>query len=140
MRTPIAYLELTMLIPMVGYAGAITHVKGIRGLRAAARPSAFVAGIATFVAYACVLAALERAPAASVAAVRETSVVIATALSAFVLKEHVTRWRFVGACVVVAASRCSRSVRPPGDRAQRVGAGGAASARRCCRSPGRSSR
>jgi drug/metabolite transporter (DMT)-like permease len=100
--SPIAYLELTMLIPMVGYAGAVAHVKGVPALRTAATPSAFVAGIATFVAYACVLAALERAPAASVAAVRETSVVIAAALSAVVLKEHVTRWRFIGACVVVA--------------------------------------
>ena len=71
-------------------------------IREAIAPSAVVAGIATFVAYAFVLAALERASAASVAAVRETSVVIAAALSAVVLKEHVTRWRFLGACAVVA--------------------------------------
>jgi drug/metabolite transporter (DMT)-like permease len=59
-----------------------------------------VAGFATFIAYGFVLAALERAPAASVAAVRETSVVVASALAAVVLKERVTRWRFLGACAV----------------------------------------
>ena len=57
---------------------------------------------ATFVAYAFVLAALERASAASVAAVRETSVVLAAGLAALVLKEQVTRWRFLGAITVVA--------------------------------------
>jgi uncharacterized membrane protein len=74
----------------------------VGAIRAAVGPSAVVAGIATFVAYAFVLAALERASAASVAAVRETSVVIAAALAAVVLKERVTRWRFLGALTVVA--------------------------------------
>ena len=46
------------------------------------------------------LAALERASAASVAAVRETSVVIATLLAAVVLKEHVTPVRLTGAILV----------------------------------------
>ncbi|HEX3807186.1 MAG TPA: DMT family transporter [Gaiellaceae bacterium] len=99
---PIPYLELSMLGPTVLYAGAVLRVKGGAAVRAAAGPATFTAGIATFVAYAFVLAALERASAASVAAVRETSVVVATALAAFVLKEHVSRWRFAGACVVVA--------------------------------------
>jgi drug/metabolite transporter (DMT)-like permease len=99
---PFTYLVLTMLIPMIGYAGTVTAVKGRAAMRAAVRPGALVAGITSFVAYALTLAALERAPAASVAAVRETSVVVAAALSAVVLHEHVTRWRFLGACVVVA--------------------------------------
>ena len=96
---PIPYLELSMLAPAIVYAGVVARVKG---LRAGVAPPSFVAGIATFSAYAFVLAALERAPAASVAAVRETSVVIAAALAAIVLKETVTRWRLLGACVVVA--------------------------------------
>jgi drug/metabolite transporter (DMT)-like permease len=98
---PIPYLELSMLLPTLAYAGLVAAAKGARAIRAAAGPATFVAGIATFVAYAFVLAALARAPAASVAAVRETSVVIAAALAAFVLKERVTRWRFLGACAVV---------------------------------------
>ena len=99
---PITYLELSMAVPTVVYAGAVARSKGVGAIRAAIGPPAVVAGIATFVAYAFVLAALERASAASVAAVRETSVVIAAALAAVVLKEQVTRWRFLGACVVVA--------------------------------------
>jgi drug/metabolite transporter (DMT)-like permease len=94
---PITYLELSMLGPTLVYAGAVAR---IRDVRAAVRPAPLVAGIATFVAYALVLAALERAPAASVAAVRETSVVVAAALAAVVLKERVTAWRFAGACLV----------------------------------------
>lgn len=99
---PIPYLELSMIIPTAAYGTAIARVRGVGAVRAAVRVPALVAGVATFVAYAFVLAALERAPAASVAAVRETSVVIAAALAALVLKERVTRWRFLGACIVVA--------------------------------------
>jgi drug/metabolite transporter (DMT)-like permease len=99
---PITYLELSMAVPTVAFAGTVARVKGVGAIRAAVGPSAIVAGIATFVAYAFVLAALERASAASVAAVRETSVVVAAALAAFVLKEEVTRWRFLGALTVVA--------------------------------------
>ena len=40
------------------------------------------------------------ASAASVAAVRETSVLVAAALGALVLREPVTRWRFAGAALV----------------------------------------
>jgi drug/metabolite transporter (DMT)-like permease len=96
---PVTYLVLSMLVPTIVYAGAVARVKDVR---AAVRPPAIVAGIATFVAYALVLAALERASAASVAAVRETSVVVAAALATVVLKERVTAWRFAGAVTVVA--------------------------------------
>jgi drug/metabolite transporter (DMT)-like permease len=98
---PVTYLELSMAVPTVAYAGAVAHAKGAGAIRAAVGPAAVTAGIATFVAYAFVLAALERASAASVSAVRETSVVIAAALAAAVLKERVTRWRFLGAITVV---------------------------------------
>ena len=55
-----------------------------------------------FGAYALVLAALRLASAASVAAVRESSIVIAVALAALVLREPVGRWRFAGAALVAA--------------------------------------
>ena len=71
---------------------ALGYVAGFRALAGAARLReqplllpAF-AGVLSFVAYALVLAALERASAASVAAVRETSVVIATALAVPLLR------------------------------------------------------
>ncbi|HEY0415400.1 MAG TPA: EamA family transporter [Gaiellaceae bacterium] len=99
---PIPYLELSMAVPAAAYGAAVLRARGAGALRAAVGPAAAVAGVATFVAYAFVLAALARASAASVAAVRETSVVVATALAAIVLKERVTRWRFLGAVAVVA--------------------------------------
>jgi drug/metabolite transporter (DMT)-like permease len=88
---PIPYLVLAMTIPTVAYTAAVLRMKG----------TAVVAGIATFVAYAFVLAALQRASAASVAAVRETSVVIAAALAVVVLKERVGVPRLAGAVLVV---------------------------------------
>jgi drug/metabolite transporter (DMT)-like permease len=99
---PITYLELSMLGPTVVYAAAVARVKGVGAVRAAVGPSSILAGICTFGAYALVLAALQRAPAASVAAVRETSVVIAALLAAAVLKERVPPSRLAGAVVVVA--------------------------------------
>ena len=49
-----------------------------------------------------VLAALTLAPAAPVAAVRESSVLFAVALAAPILGERVTRMRLAGAALVVA--------------------------------------
>ncbi len=98
---PIPYLELSMLGPALIYAGAVVRFKGGAAVRAAVGPATVVAGVATFAAYALVLAALQRASAASVAAVRETSVVIAAALAAVVLKERVGPSRIAGAVLVV---------------------------------------
>jgi drug/metabolite transporter (DMT)-like permease len=99
---PFVYLELSMLLPGVVYTAVLVARRGGRALIAEARPSILLAGLATFGAYGLVLAALQRAPAASVAAVRETSIVIATGLAALVLGERVTGVRLLGAAVVVA--------------------------------------
>jgi uncharacterized membrane protein len=55
-----------------------------------------------FGAYVIALAALEVAEAAPVAALRETSVVMATAAAALLARERVPRRRLVGAVAVVA--------------------------------------
>ena len=99
---PFAYLELSMFLPAVAYASALAYLRGFGSLRAEVSLSSVSAGLATFGAYGLVLAALERAPAASVAAVRETSIVIAAALAALVLKERVGPLRLVGATLVAA--------------------------------------
>jgi drug/metabolite transporter (DMT)-like permease len=98
--TPIAYLEVSMAAPAIAYAAAVVAAKGLPAVRAEVTPASLVAGLATFGAYALVLAALELAPAAAVAAVRETSVVVATAGAALVLGERVGALRMVGAVVV----------------------------------------
>jgi drug/metabolite transporter (DMT)-like permease len=99
---PISYLELTMMPPAIVYAAAVGRGKRLAALRAETNVAAVVAGLATFGAYALVLAALERAAAASVAAVRETSVIIATVLAAIFLKERVGWARLAGAVAVAA--------------------------------------
>jgi len=99
---PITYLELSMIPAALGYAGATVAVRGRSQVRAELGVAAVLAGCASFAAYALVLAALQRASAASVAAVRETSVVIATVLAAVALREAVSRWRVAGSVLVVA--------------------------------------
>jgi drug/metabolite transporter (DMT)-like permease len=97
---PIPYLELSMVGPSLVYAGAVARVKGRAAVRAAVRPDNVIAGLAVFGAYALVLAALQRASAASVAAVRETSVVLTAVLAGAVLRERVGPGRLAGAALV----------------------------------------
>jgi drug/metabolite transporter (DMT)-like permease len=98
--SPLPYLELITLFTGTAYAAGFVVVRGPAALRAAVGWRSLVAGLATFAAYGLVLAALQLASAASVAAVRETSVLVAAALAAIVLKERVTPWRFAGAALV----------------------------------------
>src|SRR5207237_1793450 len=98
--TLITYHELTMLFSSRSYATGIVRLKGGGALRAELGPATVVAGIATFTAYALVLAALQRASAASVAAVRETSVVITAVLAGSVLRERVGPARLAGAVLI----------------------------------------
>jgi drug/metabolite transporter (DMT)-like permease len=97
---PFGYLELVMVVPAVAYLGAMLAAKGRERVRRELGLSTVLAAAATFGAYALVLAALKLASAASVAAVRETSVVIAVALAAPVLRERVGRARLAGAVLV----------------------------------------
>jgi drug/metabolite transporter (DMT)-like permease len=70
-------------------------------LRQALGRRTVAASVASFSAYALVLAALALAPAASVAAVRESSVIFVAVLGALVLREPVGRGRLAGAALVV---------------------------------------
>ena len=84
-------------------AGARARLRSGWGvLRAALAPRTVVAGIGVFGAYALTLAALQRAPAAPVSALRETSVLFATAFAAVFLHERITAARAAGAVAVVA--------------------------------------
>ena len=95
---PLPYLELVLIVPALAYAGFI----GRERLQAAVDWRAGTAGLGMFGAYAFTLAALRLADAAPVAAVRETSIVIATLLGAVVLHEAVGRARMAGAVAIVA--------------------------------------
>jgi drug/metabolite transporter (DMT)-like permease len=91
------YLELVLIVPAVAYAGFVGRAR----LRAAFGWRAAMAGVGMFGAYALILVALRLAAAAPVAAVRETSIVIATLLGAVVLHETVGRARMLGSVVIV---------------------------------------
>jgi drug/metabolite transporter (DMT)-like permease len=100
--SPVVYQELSMIPATVGFLALTLLRRGQQVVREAVGLLSVAAGLATFGAYVLVLAALSRAPAASVAAVRETSVVIATALAAPLLHERVGAGRLAGALLVVA--------------------------------------
>jgi drug/metabolite transporter (DMT)-like permease len=99
---PIAYFEIVAVGVALLYVPLVARVRGVAALRDGLGVASVAAGIAAFAAYVLVLAALERAPAAPVAAVRETSVVMAAVLAAIVLREKVTPLRLAGTVVVVA--------------------------------------
>jgi drug/metabolite transporter (DMT)-like permease len=96
----VTYLELVLVLPAVGYALGVVLLKGGAALRAEVAPATVVAGLGMWVAYGLVLAALARAEAAPVAAVRETSVVMVAVGAAFFLRESVGSARLLGAVLV----------------------------------------
>jgi len=92
---PIAYLALVVLPCALVYP-FVAKTRPDVGVRTA------LTAAATFGAFLMVLAAFRLAPAAPVAAVRESSVVIAALLAAVVLHERVDGWRLAGAVAVAA--------------------------------------
>jgi drug/metabolite transporter (DMT)-like permease len=92
---PIAYLAL-VVAPCALLYPLVTRVRPDVGVRSA------LTAAATFGAFLMVLAAFRLAPTAPVAAVRESSVVIAALLAAVFLSERVDRWRLAGALFVAA--------------------------------------
>lgn len=94
------YLELVLAPVAVVAVVTVTARRGTRPLRAELGWTSLVTAAASFGAYALVLAALRLAPAPEVAAVRETSVVLATLLAAAFLRERVGVERVAGAAVV----------------------------------------
>jgi drug/metabolite transporter (DMT)-like permease len=97
---PFGYLELVMAGPALVYLAGVLALKGVEPVRGELNVSAVLAAVASFGAYGLALAALQLASAASVAAVRETSIVIAVALAAPVLREKVGARRLVGGAIV----------------------------------------
>ena len=109
----IAYLELVLL--PVAVAAVIAHAAtgGLARVRAEIGWPAIAAGVTSFVAYALALAALSLAPAAAVAAVRETGILVAVALGAVVLREP---WGLPGSWGRRWSSPASRSWPRPDTR------------------------
>jgi drug/metabolite transporter (DMT)-like permease len=98
---PLAYLEVVFVAMGTVYLAATWRRRGGAAIRRALTPATALAGLGFFGSYGLALLALQRAPAPSVAAVRETSVLIATAAAARALREPVGRERLAGAALVV---------------------------------------
>ncbi|HKG66038.1 MAG TPA: EamA family transporter [Solirubrobacteraceae bacterium] len=97
---PIPYLALVLLVAAIPYAAVV----GPSPMRAALSPRAVLAGAGMFLAYVLALAALQRAEAAPVAALRETSVVMAAVGAAVWGRARVPAARMLGAALVVAGA------------------------------------
>ncbi|HTS98134.1 MAG TPA: EamA family transporter [Streptosporangiaceae bacterium] len=102
LASPAAYLEVVMALLTVPYLVLVARARSLRALRRELRPRAAVIGVGVIGGYDLALYGLRLAAAAPVAAVRESSVVIGTALAALVLRERVGLARFGGACLVAA--------------------------------------
>jgi drug/metabolite transporter (DMT)-like permease len=98
---PVAYLELSLAGAALLSAPITLRRRGRDALVAELRPRSAALAAASFGAYGLVLAALQLAPAAAVAAVRESSVVIAALLAKPLLGEEIG-WRRLGGAVAVA--------------------------------------
>jgi drug/metabolite transporter (DMT)-like permease len=96
------YFEVVLVLMAIPYAAAVQLRGG--GLRAAMTPRAGFAGMGMFAAYALALAALERAEAAPVAALRETSVVMAALAAVALGRERAAARAVAGAIAVVAGA------------------------------------
>src|ERR671915_621836 len=96
---PLPYLFLIAAVCAAAYNGALMATGRARELQQALNARMLAAAAATFGAYAMVLAALELAQAAPVAAVRESSIVIAAVMAWLFLGEE---RRLTGAVLVAA--------------------------------------
>jgi len=88
---PVAYTLWVVLVPAFPLVGWAVFRRGGAFLAYARRNLGlgFVGGFSTMTSYGLALWAMTHAPVAVVAALRETSIIFATAISAFVLKETI---------------------------------------------------
>jgi phosphonate utilization associated putative membrane protein len=104
----LSYVLLLFVLDGVPYPAMVVlkrDAAGRRGILAYARrrwPLAALGGAASIGSYAIALWAMTHAPVAAVSALRETSVLFATLLGAWLLKERLGAQRLAGAGVIVA--------------------------------------
>jgi drug/metabolite transporter (DMT)-like permease len=76
---------------------------------AAARPLLLpLGGVSTLGSYGIALWAMTLAPVAAIAALRETSILFATAIAALILRERVGRWRLLAAALIACGAAAMR--------------------------------
>ncbi|MBK7061129.1 MAG: EamA family transporter [Rubrivivax sp.] len=103
-----SYIAMLFVLDGIPYPALVVWRRNAEGrarIMAYARrrwPLATLGGLASLGSYGIALWAMTRAPVAAVSALRETSVLFATALSVLVLKERFGAQRAVGALIIVA--------------------------------------
>ena len=108
---PAAYTAWLFLLTGIGVSGALAVKRrlGALGAYLAAKPLlALGGGLATAGSYGVALWAMTLAPIAVVAALRETSIVFAVAIAAWVLRERVGRARVLGALLIAGGAATLR--------------------------------
>lgn len=106
-QTAASYVVLLFVLDGLPYPALVFAQRSTEGRRAIAAyarrrwPLATLGGLASLGSYWIALWAMTRAPVAAVSALRETSVLFATALSVLVLKERFGLQRATGAAVIV---------------------------------------
>ncbi len=108
--TPAAYtLWLSLLTGIVMVIWAIS-ARGAALVRYARQGwhIGLIGGASTIVSYTIALWAMTMAPIAMVAALRETSILFATVISAVILRERVSRARVMAACVIAGGTMLLR--------------------------------
>ncbi len=103
---PAAYLEIVLLITGICYAAVALRMRGWSALRSTLGWRAALTGVGMAASYVLVLIALTMAPAAPVAALRETSVVLLMIMLAVTGRERVTVARVLGAVLVTLGVAC----------------------------------
>ena len=108
--TPAAYTLWLSLLTGVAMAGWALQARGAALLKYAQRNwhVGLIGGLGTIVSYSIALWAMTMAPIAMVAALRETSILFATAIAALVLHERVGRARVVAACIIAGGAMLMR--------------------------------
>jgi drug/metabolite transporter (DMT)-like permease len=99
---PLPYLAVAMIGPALCYLGMMLTRRGRAVVRAELSVRSVLAGAGMVGAYGLTLAALARGPAAPVAAIRETSIVVLIILTALVLRRPVTALQWLGSIIVAA--------------------------------------
>jgi drug/metabolite transporter (DMT)-like permease len=90
--------------------GFATNARGVLSVRFGGWVKGFAGGLCTVLAYGLALWAMTQAPIALVAALRETSVLIGTALGALLLKERFGLNRWVAAGLITAGATAMKAL------------------------------
>lgn len=107
---PVAYTAWLFVLTGIPLAGWAFATRGVSYGRYVAKHIrlGLVGGFGSCASYGLALWAMTRAPVAIVAALRETSILFATAIAFFVLRERVSSQRIAAVCVIAAGAAVLR--------------------------------